>query len=434
MGKYRIYADRTATILEDYPTRNTGLNEVSELWYGDDGVSRYLQNWNVLPYRTLVNSGKIPATTASSIQSVYINFFGTYPVIESASTAPDTTIQCLYLTQRFVEGDGFEFGAGFETGITNWYSASVISSWVTSGGDFTGTAFTADLTAKQFVLSGEISDKTTLWTWINLNYLKTALKFSPEYEALTADTKRIRKFYTRHTNTIFEPFIDIVWNDSIKEDRIKIPINYSGNRLHLFIFRNGMLTDPQAINSVTISGQTFTTGITRLSQGIYYLPYTVSSNTINNSVFSDVWNVTYTGTFTGNITQYFTAVTFSAGDGWSTSQSISSNAYDISIPKLREEYVINDYVLIPVLFKQNYSTENLVLKNAQFRITIKDPITKDVLLPMYDWADLSYNTSENFFVIDTSWFITGQTYTIDIKYTDGMNTVQSEFNRKFVVR
>lgn len=438
MARYRIYPSKNSVIFEDDTDRNVGLNEVFELWYGTSGATRAVVKWDFESYVNLVEGGTAPALTASTLDSMKAVFTCTYPILGSGSSVGDASYTLSFANDSsivdFEEGVGWwHTGDDIVTGFTNWLSANTTTEWEAAGatGDSIDT-ITVARDAAEMEFSFDASDLSAAWTTVSTaDTALTTLRFSDAYEALTGNPGQRRLFYSRHTNTDFLPYIELNWDDQVKEDRANV-IEGVTSSLYLFVYNRGVLDDPESVDSVTILG-TEHTGITKVSTGIYKYDYVLPANSGGTgTVISDVWNITFTGSLTGSITQQFTGVSIDNSALWSGDTALKAQKYQVSLPNLEEEYSTGDTIYVRVKFRQEFTRAYTVLKDAEYRVHIPNPVTGEPLLMMYDWSPISYR-DENFFIMHLSWFLVGKTYQVDVRYSDGHSTVIDSKPRKFTV-
>lgn len=443
MSRYRIYPSKNSVIFEDDTDRNVGQNEVFELWHGVSGVTRTVLKWDWSDYIELFNAGIAPPLSSDTITAMKFVFTCTYPILEAASQVGDAQYDIQLIDDGitdFEEGLGWwHDGPNIITGYTNWVSANSVTNWAspgaTGGAAFASATTSADRDSVQIIFSCDtIGERTYVWDeYVRDNSQVLCLfKFNNAYEALTGETPgKKRLFYSRHTNTVFKPYIEVEWDDTIREDRFNVVEGVS-NSLYLFTYNDDALADPVSVNSVEILGQ-ISTAITKVSTGIYKYDYVLPVGSGGTgTVITDTWNITFTGSLTGNIVQSFTGLQITSSAIWSGGTALEAQKYVVSMPNLEDEYTRSDRLYLRVLFRPEYSRFNSILKNAEFRVHIPDKNTGDPLLMMIDWTPISHR-NENFFMLYLDWFLIGKSYQIDVRYNDGHALVIDNTERKFKV-
>ena len=133
------------------------------------------------------------------------------------------------------------------------------------------------------------------------------------------------------------------------------------------------------------------------------------------TTYTDTWTFDLDGSEdTMQFTSTFTAA--SPNTEWQSSTSFDPTDYIISTPKLKDTYFKGDTIYMPIFVREPYSTTNVTLKRMEYRIMLTGKDVEEV--PFSDWQDVSYTDSNNFFILDTSWFVSDYEYRIEFKYYD----------------
>jgi len=456
MARYRIYPSKNSVIFEDDQDRNVGLNPVFELWYGVSGVTRAVFKWDWSDYYADFLAGKVPALTDASLTNFHAEFTAVAPIqqADNAVGFAEYELECPDLDNAhqiidFEEGIGWwHEGPDIVTGFTNWVNATAAQAWPEIGAAPNGTlkaTATADRDPGQLVFTCANVDGAADKVWnqhvVPDQYLVTVLKYTDAYESLTGTTPgQKRLIFSRHTNTLFTPYQQVDWDDQVLSDRSSA-IETTEHDLYLFLYKNGVLTDPTSVDSVEINSVTITTGISKVSTGIYKYTYLVPagldpSNT--GTTLTDTWTITQSNGLQVTVANEFTVRNAAYAGDWSGDTALAAQPYQVSLPNLQDEYTKGDEACIRVLFRPEFSSNYSVLRNAEFRIHIPDKTTSEPALVMYDWSPISYRvesdgTGDNFFLLQTGWFLTGQTYEVNIRYSDGASTTTDVIKRTFKV-
>jgi hypothetical protein len=217
-----------ATIYERFPNLNTGLDEILEvgkLAQPTDGGNiftqasvRFLLDFDII-------SGSYPPE-AQYFLNLYI-----------ANTLNVNRYQELLVhpvTSSWVEGSGYRFQDVLNAKDgTTWLDSSPNTQWSTPGGDFNDVV-DATFEFKDVPITDVKIDVTDLLSPVNDGSVSSwnglILKFPNEDEGDQTNIGNI-KFFSGNTHTVFEPRLEIVWNDQqfitgslkpIPNSRIKI--------------------------------------------------------------------------------------------------------------------------------------------------------------------------------------------------------------------
>ena len=249
-------------------------------------------------------------------------------------------------------------------------------------------------------------------------------------------------FFGRHTNTVYEPFLETKWNDTVKDDRDKFYLN-KDNNLCLYVNAGGQATNA-TFSGVTIYDQNdeiYTiippSGITQVTTGVYCINLNVTEDQnlgyCGNIQFQDVWNNVTIGTKNlGNVNLDFVVLEsndyYSIGAagsakanglGVGSSNNLSIYEYDFNITgvKFKEKIKRGDTRRINVDVRVPYTfNQKVVLDKVYYRVFIKE--SGSYQIEYIDWQEISRTPDGNFFTLDTSWFIPND-YFIEIKIESG---------------
>ena len=217
-----------ATIYERFPNLNTGLDEILEvgkLAQPTDGGNiftqasvRFLLDFDII-------SGSYPPEA-----EYYLNLY-------IANTLNVNRYQELLVhpvSSSWIEGSGYRFQDVLNAKDgTTWLDSSPNTQWSTPGGDF-NDAVDATFEFKDVPITDVKIDVTDLLSPINDGSISSwnglILKFPDEDEENQTNIGNI-KFFSGNTHTVFEPRLEIVWDDQqfitgslkpIPNSRIKI--------------------------------------------------------------------------------------------------------------------------------------------------------------------------------------------------------------------
>lgn len=218
---YFLTASKDATIYLQQPNQNTGLDEILEIsktYYGNlKDVARTLIKFNTEQLVSSIASGDVTMSSAELILRE----------IESSEIPVNYTIYAYAVTQSWDMGIGTRFDEISTDGVT-WNSKSTNVSWMNydshsadTTGSFNGRGgvwFTGSFSTQAF--SYETSDiemdvKPTIEAWVSGSFPNEGfiLKYDSDLENDTNDYGQL-KFFSKETNTIYQPKIRIGWDDS----------------------------------------------------------------------------------------------------------------------------------------------------------------------------------------------------------------------------
>jgi len=321
MGIYRTYFDKNTTIVSNSDL-NTARNPIGQLYYGPNtmGVgtySRFLLYFDTTEIANRVADKRMMGTLTHTLKMKNTSFFDGELIaadFDAKKRAYSFDLILFRIPEYWDEGAGYDFlpqifespnNNAYINGPANWEYRTTTELWSAPGiVDYSGTNPT--IIATYHFQFGNEDVEMDISTEVN-NIITSAvtnngycLCFRHDYEIFTGVTQQqYVGFYSRHTNTYYEPFLETTWNDTIQDDRNYFFMGQS-NRIFYYAYVNGQLINLDSLPTVQILDEnnlTFTSGTaSQLSKGVYYFDVTVpEDSTLDRYQYSDTWNVTYGG-------------------------------------------------------------------------------------------------------------------------------------------
>tara|TARA_B100000900_G_scaffold405350_1_gene414828 strand:+ start:3871 stop:4929 length:1059 start_codon:yes stop_codon:yes gene_type:complete len=218
---YFVTASKDASIYLQQPTQNTGLDEileVSKVYYGNlKDIARSLIKFETTPLSSSIVSGEVTMSQAELILRE----------CEANEIPNDYEIYAFPVSESWDMGIGTRFddittdGCSWETRKTNinWLvgSASLESSGSFNGKGgmwFTGSSATQSFSYESADIVMDVTTAMNSWISGSLPNEGFIIKHDSEKENDTIDYGQL-KFFSKETNTIYQPKIRIGWDDSI---------------------------------------------------------------------------------------------------------------------------------------------------------------------------------------------------------------------------
>ena len=219
MAVYRIFPEKDAFILSDYPAQNTGRDEVLEVSNinginqlssaaGDlPAVRRALVQFNTTDINNVVTN-KIGDASFQSNLNLYLANAGNLPL--------DYNIEAYAVTQSWDMGTGRVSNSPKTTdGVSwSWRQESGSGAWATEGGDWlttTSGSQTFTYTSNKDI-SMDVTPIVQLWNSASIdnNGFIVKLDDNIEFSASYVETN----FFSVDTHTIYPPELEFKWDDS----------------------------------------------------------------------------------------------------------------------------------------------------------------------------------------------------------------------------
>ena len=318
--KFHILTPTKDTVINSYyDSANLGKSFVLPLKnYQDTEFSRILIDFDF--------DDLLDHYTSSSLTS---NLTATFKMYELKSDLIDHTQNYTVLLYNSLSAwtEGFNYEYDFsQDGYCNWNNRDSINSWSASGGDY------GVVIGQQTFESGyedlEIDISTFLKNWFRLklglssnisgistsaDYRGMLLRYSDESSTAFEESKN---FYSRHTNTIFNPKIYIEFEKTAMIDNRNSFLCGKEQTLYLSYSIGGEIqnyTSTTALpfsfiikkDTVTLTALTASYTGTEVSNGLFKVAFTLPQSYYSStSIFEDVWTINNGISITGQFKVY----------------------------------------------------------------------------------------------------------------------------------
>ena len=460
MSVFRIYPTKSNTIASNnFSNLNSGQNAVADLWYGGGGtdtapekrnsISRFLLYFNLDKLQQKIN-----------IKEINENFVTSYKLKLKNSKPRDFVLEDEYeydvlhkeisssfdlivfpINKYWEEGRGYDLtkelyvvkqkGNAMVSGVSNWNYATSINTWDEPGVFINPTASTNFSSSQHFDIGNEdlsidISDIVRDWLSGGSENNGIAIAYRRDYELISSSTRCISSFFTEKTNSAYKPFIEVLYNQTIQDDRKQVSSNRPSN-LFLYTFSGhnfsninmaNVTVDIKKGNLVVLSGLV----PSQLSTGAYYINVLMSGASAGEK-YMDIWkNVSFDTFDNQDITQNFQI----QKNYYLNKPSI--NEYVIETYGIEQGKILNqdDRVRVYCDLRVNYSIgKPSTAYSLQYRLIMNNEIET---IP---WTDVNRavfdDCSINYFDLDCSWLLHNQTYQINFKINEmGTSRVMPE--------
>lgn len=474
------YFSKNNTIISNSLT-NTGRNPVTELFYGSlatsqypNGFSRFIFDLDLILLQEKVADGTISSTCTDSmthtLRMVNTSTFNLETLNTSTSqgrlraTSFDLILFRIPDNQYWDEGVGYDFAdliydysnsdKNFSTRPSNWIQTTTLSGWTEQGiynNNNTGTVPYSALTIidTQHFQFGNENISFDMTNEIN-QILSGALTgvtgwgiaYLPQIENLTGLTENYEvQFFTRHTQTFYEPFLETNYNDLIEDDRNQFSLG-KVNKLYLYLYEDGNPINLDSLPSVSILDTNGTPilglstpylDICQRTKGVYEVTIPPLIGYQTPCSFYDVWSdLVLNGFSLPNITNEFTIYPLKKSiQIGTTTQDPKIYGFDFYGIKQDEKIYNTDIRKVGVVIKQAYTTQKLLPNvDAYYRVYVREGQTE---VEVQDWTKINRTPNEYYFMFDTRDKIPNEYY-IDLKVTSTgeVNTYKKQIKFQIV--
>ena len=292
---------------------NTGKNPVTELFYGGDTgtYSRFIFKIDLTRLEELIDMGYMTdiSKMTHTLKLTNTSFFdwslaGNKFLDKNRTSSFDLIV--FPILQDWDEGVGYDFiRSGLIHGLnvfseqpSNWFNSKTLELWAEDG-VYSGSTITL---GTQHFEDGNENLEIDITNYVNnilsgntINY-GLGIAFPIEYELQITDSPQYVGFFTRHSQTAYEPYVQTIYDSILSDDRLNFQIN-KNNRLYLYVNSGGNPIDLDDFPTVQIlndSGDQIayfdSTEVQQQSIGVYYIEFNLSTTITNNcTIFNDVW-------------------------------------------------------------------------------------------------------------------------------------------------
>jgi hypothetical protein len=241
------------------------------------------------------------------------------------------------------------------------------------------------------------------------------LMFTPEIEEIKhVEFTQYVGFFTVHTNSFFQPYVESVYDDCINDDRTDF-YPAKANKLYFYANAGGNAINLDELPTATINNVPMT--VKQATKGVYYIEVPGTTEVFDeDTMYYDVWNFTYKGKHQTK-ELYFTPKSndgyFSLGLPYETEKNpkFKPTLYGI---KQNEVIRQGDIRKINVDCKIEYTADQLyAVDNMEFRVYV---LMGEKEIDVYPWAKVDRMYNSNSFLIDTNEMLPSK-YFVDIRAT-----------------
>jgi hypothetical protein len=463
MSIHKSYFSRNNTIISNSYT-NTGKNPVVELFYGQSiiknypsGFSRFIFNLDLDLLMEKVDDGTLSLGCDDDVSHVLkmtnTSIFNIEDLYTSTSQGRKraTSFDLILFRipengmdqpQLWDEGVGYDFAdlkyeitsdKNYSTRPSNWFQTTTIDTWTEPGiynNKNQGIVNYSGLTIVD-IQHFEFGNENIAFNMTNeingildgsiTNISGWGIAFRPEIENLSGlDSNYEVQFFTKHTQTFYEPYLESTYNDLIEDARNSFTMG-KVNKLYLYLFDNGTPLNLDTTPNVDILDNTGNPipGLTNMttcqrSKGVYevVIPPLIGYKT--PCMFSDKWkNLKLNGFDLPPVLNDFTIYPLKKSIQIGTTTN-DPKLYGFSYYGIKQDEKIynTDVRKVGVIIKQAYTTNKLLPHvEAFYRIYVKEGQTE---VEVQDWTQINRTPNEYYFMFDTRDKIPNE-YFIDIK-------------------
>ena len=442
----RTFFDKNNTIVSNLNV-NTGLNPVSELFYGgaigEQQYSRFLFHFDETRLRSLYTGGTfvdltklkhtLRLTNTASFDTDLLN--GTMGGKDRASSFD---IILFRIDQDWDNGVGYDYSicealngdCAFSNGPSNWINSQTAISWSGGTGVYSGSASAITVTMQHFDKGNENieMDITNYVNGIltgNTNY-GLGLAYARGFEQMNTTKLQYVGFFTNNTQTFYEPFIESIYNNHIQDDRNNFFLD-KPNKLYLYVNLAGNPTNLDSIPSVNIYDENdalfsayTSSAVTHVTLGVYSIDIKVPTTLTNvSTMYTDVWTgITINSVSRPNITLDFVVKDsleyYNIGNSDNLPKKV---AVSIAGLQNKERIKRGDIRKVMVSARIPYTIEQTqFISDIKYRLYVSEGTSE---LTVIDFQPVEMANNYYYFLLDTASLLPN-TYYLDVLVTSNL--------------
>ena len=455
MSYFRSYFEKNNTIIKNSQV-NTAKNPTTEIFYGS-AFSKFLFKVDFTDLKNKVNSGElvVDSNTRHTLHLTNTIFGDEGQKGLNRTTGRDRTssfdLIVFGLGQYWDEGLGYDYtdssydfvngNRTFDERPSNWFYRTTLNQWSVAGVFHDSPTIISGYTGNKIHMdNGNENIDFDITPYVNgiisgdTNH-GLGLSFAVVYQYLTPDRDQSVAFFTKYTQTFFEPYVNSHFEDTIMDNRDNFVEKIEQN-LYLYVTKGTNFYNLDSTPTVDIldSNGSVITGLSGLTttlirKGVYKVTFTITTPECDGKkFFTDHWKgvILDGNTISGGVRQKFIPKPYTAGFTIGENQTeLQRYAIQFFGIKQNEKIVSGEIRKVVVTFKSIDVPKTVLLDEIYYRIYIEEGTTQ---VMVHDWTLLD-KTNENSFQLDSSYLIPrqyflqikGKTHTEEIYYKESIN-------------
>jgi hypothetical protein len=453
----RTYFDKNNTIVYN-KTVNTAKNPVTELFYGGTGASnaysRFIFKFDESRLVSLYND-KTYADLTKLKHTLKLTNTGAFDkrllndLVGSKARTSSFDLILFKITQNWDEGTGYDYeipinlfgDINYSINPSNWIEPINTQQWVNGNGVYSGSPI---VVATQHFDNGNENIEMDITGYVNglltgdTNY-GLGLAYHPNIEAITTNDYQYVGFFTKYTQTFYEPFVETVYSNHINDDRHNFFLD-KDNKLYLYVNLNGKPTNLDSLPTVEIYDEnevlvSTITNVIHVTKGVYAVELNIATSptVFENLQYIDKWkNIVVNGINRPDI-----ELDFILKDSMKFFNIDDSDAlpkpFGITVTGVRRDEKIKRGDIRKVLISARipYTVEQKqTLDSIKYRLYVKEGRNEYTVI---DYHNVEMTNNTNYFLLDTESLLPN-IYYLDVKVESNqeVNTVRETISFEIV--
>ena len=436
MCLYKSYFEKNNTIIFNSEI-NTSKNQVTELIYGGNPnlFSRYIFKINLNNIIDKINKQEISKERVLSHKLKIFNTingldgFSGKPINQSESRVRASSFKLILfkINEEWDEGSGYDilFNRDFlrnpsNKSASNWFNRKTTEPWDFEG-IYSGTTeniiTTIDFDNGDENIDVDITDYINNILYDGYENNGLGIAFIEDIESITSDILFSTAFHTKYTSTVFEPYLESVFDLTILDDRNNFKLD-ENNRLYFYAKRGQNFLDiiPLSVNLYNHKFELIdvieSSNIKKQVKGVYYIDLNLKSTEhIDSVIYTDEW-VFLLNNEEKSIQNEFYLIEDKTNFMLET--VIPKNIINITFSGILNKQKIKrgEELIIDLIIKKLYKQDNSSPLNLSYRVYI--PQSNRTELEVIPTTKVNRAPNKNFILLNTS-FLIPTIYRLELK-------------------
>lgn len=409
---YRLYPSKNNTIFRQFgvdgvsvqnwsASTNTGENTIMELHDGKS-QSKLLFGFDIPTW--------LKAKLDSNDFECNLKVWDAGALFEPMLSLKQLSVT--YFTEDFSEGDGWSFlKTDAKAGLSNWEYRQDGQLW--SAVTFNSVE---DLIPNKQHDDLIFNVKPALDAENNPLNINFALEVSNH--VVDADNIYTKFFYSRHSRTVFKPYLEFKIHDEIRDKAYNL-LSGVPNKIY-FINENGIDFSGAVGAEITLNDNSTSSVIaTKERDGVYYVNITPSdpSSIVNDEYVSIIWSI-------GGTQKYKQVLKVSPRDNFVSGIDYKNLLFYPSSPYAHNMVKHGDVIPFEVMSNLR-GRGDVIVDTYQYRVVSMDGFE------MVPWTDISVYRDKMYFNINTSYLYPELSYEVIIRNNMSNFQITSNLTHKF---
>lgn len=431
MSYFRSYFEKNNTLIKNSKA-NTSKSPTTELFYGDKH-SKFIFKIDLTDLKNNIDEGNLVLNNNTKhILNLTNTIIGDNNLIgkekiNSKVRATSFDLIIFKIPQFWDEGVGFDVdrviydvsndNLTYDERPSNWFKRTQIEPWTEDGVYYDDPIIlkTIHFDNGNENINVDITDYINSVLTGQVDY-GLGIGFAVPYQDIKLMEETSVSFFTKYTQTFFEPFLETVFEDTINDNRNDFICGIEQN-LYLSVgsTQNSFdLDHTPTVDIINNEGVIIMSNLptTKVTRGIYKVTFILNdTNADGRKFYTDKWkDLSYMNTPVDEVEQTFLPEKFNKHINFGYLKKSEEFSFRVIGLKQNEKIKRGDVRKVSLHYTTINKKPQKPFEKAYYRFYIKEGRTN---VTVHDWTQMN-KTDENYFMFDTSFYIPRE-YSVEFK-------------------